>query len=385
MTGLRKYPPAIDFPEWNDLVDYLGGITAESQINTLKILLAGAGSTLLSSWQHPDDKTKIDSSKLYPTVLTLPLSSDLDFAGYNARNILIDVLGADPSSPAAGQIWYRSDLEKLSLRRASVTDRIVLESLAQILANKTLASPTIADFTNAIHDHLDAAGGGLLDADAVVFTTDDLLDAVARLQVSKAASPVGTRRGLNFIEGSNVTLTLSDDPNNERVNVTIAASGGGGGGSSGLWQNCVTYPWAGTAVLSADPLYSYTSDVSDGSGVDTEVGWFDFDLPTGTIKSIFANLVWACKVTGSGNGLTRWQLSGGSHASPDGWVDITDEITQSNTAYDDFARSGVFHKITGLTTTTPFTVRCLVKNSTASSTEGKVKSNTYFRVTYKVS
>jgi hypothetical protein len=385
MTGLRKYPPAIDSPEWNDLIDYLGGITAENQINTLKILLAGAGSTLLNSWQHPDDKTKIDSSKLYPSVLTLPLSSDLDFAGYNARNILLDVLAADPGFPAAGQVWYRSDLEKLSLRRASVSDRMVLETLAQTLTNKTLTSPTIADFTNAVHDHLDAGGGGLLDADAIVFTVGDLLDAVARLQVSKAASLVGTRRGLNFVEGSNVTLTLSDDPSNERVNVTIASSGGGGGGGSGLWQNCVTYPFAGTAVLSADPLYSYTSEVSDDAGVDTEVGWFDFDLSTGAIKSIFANLVWACKVTGAGNGLTRWQLSGGSHGSPDGWVDITDEISQTSTSYDDFARSGVLHKITNLATTTPFTIRCLVKNSTATSTEGKVKSNTYFRVTYKVS
>jgi hypothetical protein len=385
MTGLRKYPPAIDSPEWNDLVDYLGGITAESQISTVKILLAGSGGALLSSWQSGSDASKIDSSKLYPAALTLPLTSDLDFDGYQARNILIDILGADPGTPAAGQLWYRSDLEKLSLRRASVTDRIVLETLAQTLTNKTLTSPTIADFTNAIHDHLDAGSGGLLDADAIVFTVDDLLDAVARLQVSKAASPVGTRRGLSFVEGSNVTLTLSDDPSNERVNVTIASSGGGGGGGSGLWQNCVTYPFAGTAVLSADPLYSYTSEVSEDQEVDTEVAWFDFDLPTGTIKSIFANLVWACKVTGSGNGLTRWQLSGGSHASPDGWIDITDEITQGNTAYDDFARSGVLHKITGLATTTPFTVRCLVKNSTATSTEGKVKSNTYFRVTYKVS
>jgi hypothetical protein len=51
-------------------------------------------------------------------------------------------------------------------------------------------------------------------------------------------------------------------------------------------------------VLSADPLYSYTAEASDSSGVYAEVAWFDFDLPTGTIKSIFANLVWGCKMTG---------------------------------------------------------------------------------------
>ena len=45
-------------------------------------------------------------------------------------------------------------------------------------------------------------------------------------------APSFTERGLNFIPGANVTLTLGDDPGNNRVNVTIASSGGGGGGGS---------------------------------------------------------------------------------------------------------------------------------------------------------
>ena len=42
---------------------------------------------------------------------------------------------------------------------------------------------------------------------------------------------VGERPRLNFIEGSNVTLTVVDDAFSDEVQVTIAASGGGGGGS----------------------------------------------------------------------------------------------------------------------------------------------------------
>lgn len=42
-------------------------------------------------------------------------------------------------------------------------------------------------------------------------------------------STVGTRPRINFIEGSNVTLTVADDAGNNEVDVTIAASGGGGG------------------------------------------------------------------------------------------------------------------------------------------------------------
>lgn len=51
----------------------------------------------------------------------------------------------------------------------------------------------------------------------------------ARVAVAKnSGATVGTRRQLNLIEGSGITLTEADDGANERVNVTIAASGSGG-------------------------------------------------------------------------------------------------------------------------------------------------------------
>jgi sugar lactone lactonase YvrE len=55
------------------------------------------------------------------------------------------------------------------------------------------------------------------------------LDATARSNISKAGTLIGTRRGLNLIQGTNVTLTMTDDAPNERVNVTIDAAAGGGG------------------------------------------------------------------------------------------------------------------------------------------------------------
>lgn len=53
------------------------------------------------------------------------------------------------------------------------------------------------------------------------------LDATARHNVSKAGSAIGTRRGLNLIEGTNVTMTVADNAGSERVDVTINAAGGG--------------------------------------------------------------------------------------------------------------------------------------------------------------
>lgn len=61
-----------------------------------------------------------------------------------------------------------------------------------------------------------------------LFTSDDN----ARVAVKKAGVAVGTRRGINLIEGSNVTLTVADDAGNEEVDVTITASTGSGSGVS---------------------------------------------------------------------------------------------------------------------------------------------------------
>ena len=171
------------------------------------------------------------------------------------------------------------------------------------------------------------------------------------------------------------------DEGNDKFIVDVAPTGGGAAG----WENVVCYPWGGTAVLSADPLYDYTSEASDNTGSYVEAFYFDFDLPAGTVKSVFSNLIWAMKITGAGNGYSKWQVASGSHASPGTYYAFTNEHTEVLTAYQDHSRSGIIHKITDFPTTTPFVVRLVHKKGTATSVESKVKSNTYFRVTYKVS
>jgi hypothetical protein len=47
--------------------------------------------------------------------------------------------------------------------------------------------------------------------------------------IRKAGTLIGKRKTLNFIEGSNVTLTVADDSANDKIDITIASSGGGGG------------------------------------------------------------------------------------------------------------------------------------------------------------
>lgn len=54
------------------------------------------------------------------------------------------------------------------------------------------------------------------------------VDNIAKVEVAKAGTLQGTRKRLNLIEGSNVTLTVADNAGSDRVDVTVAASGGSG-------------------------------------------------------------------------------------------------------------------------------------------------------------
>lgn len=85
----------------------------------------------------------------------------------------------------------------------------------------------------------DAVGGMVVDTATINATYTDATPElkfdvinntnIQKIEVTKnSGAVVGTRKQLNFIEGSNVTLTIADDAGNDQVDITIAASGGGG-------------------------------------------------------------------------------------------------------------------------------------------------------------
>lgn len=121
----------------------------------------------------------------------------------------------------------------------------------------SITSSAVSDFNEAAQD---AVGGILTDTNSVNMTYNDAGDQITadvivrntttantsitasgvgvdvndntstqKVEVVKnSGAVVGTRKQLNFIEGSNVTLTIADDAGNDQVDITIAASGGGG-------------------------------------------------------------------------------------------------------------------------------------------------------------
>lgn len=60
---------------------------------------------------------------------------------------------------------------------------------------------------------------------------------IQKIKVSEAGTLVGTRQQLNFIEGSNITLTVVDNPGANRIDLTVAAIGGGSDALINLGSN----------------------------------------------------------------------------------------------------------------------------------------------------
>ena len=83
---------------------------------------------------------------------------------------------------------------------------------------------------------------------------------------------VGTRRRLNFIEGTNVTLTVADDGVDNEIDVTIAATGGG---SADIKQTEIDF--GSTPVSEA----SFTVVDAGVSGSSQLTGQVAYEAPTG--------------------------------------------------------------------------------------------------------
>lgn len=95
----------------------------------------------------------------------------------------------------------------------------------------------------------------------------DSIREIGAVTVGKNGTAVATRRSINLIEGTNVTLTIADDSVNDEVDVTINATGGGGGNLDSLTDVVITTPSTGQVLKYNGTNWVNDTDATGGGGV----------------------------------------------------------------------------------------------------------------------
>lgn len=86
---------------------------------------------------------------------------------------------------------------------------------------KLRSDDSVVPSTRQVISGTGLAGGGDLTANRTLSVVNDTT--VQKIELAAAGTLVGTRKRLNIIEGSNVTVDVSDDAANNKVDLTIAA------------------------------------------------------------------------------------------------------------------------------------------------------------------
>lgn len=142
------------------------------------------------------------------------------------------------------------------------TGAVVGETNSQTLTNKTLTTPTIASFTNAQHNHQNAAGGGQLDHGAALTGLSDDDHTIYALLAGRSGG-----QSLSGGIAANDDLTLQGTTNGTRTTSYVNLQPNGGNVGVGL-----TAPTAKLQVA-ADAVASTAEDVARFGVSDDTTGY----------------------------------------------------------------------------------------------------------------
>lgn len=142
-----------------------------------------------------------------------------------------------------------------------------------------------------------------------------------QIEVAKGGSLIGTRKQINLIEGSNVTLTVADNPGNNAVDITVASTGGGGGTDQYVKVSAADTT---SAYLDSKITVSLGLVKSIGSPAGNET--LNIALPTGATNNTFRynGTAWAAD--------TRLISKGSAAASGNGAVEVAANASDTATS-----------------------------------------------------
>ena len=166
-------------------------------------------------------------------------------------------------------------------------------------------------------------------------------DGTARVAVKDNGTTVGSRRGINFIPGTNVTLSVADDAANEEVDVTINSSGGGITLSDDTTTNATRYILFDDSTSGAQTALTVSSTkltFNPSTGIVTATG---FSGPiNGTVGATTASsgafTTLSASSTVSGTGFSTYLASppaiGGTTAAAGSFTTLTANTTATTSA-----------------------------------------------------
>lgn len=190
------------------------------------------------------------------------------------------------------------------------------------LPSHTHTGTQISDLSESIDDRVNSlllAGIGIQKTydDANGTLTVEVVPNTTQQQVGvrKGVSTTYTRPRISLIEGTNITIDVTDDATDDEVNVTVSASGGAGGygtvqeEGSGLTQRA-TINFIGAAITAADDSGNLRTNVT----IDTLINAIASLSASGIIARTSSSTSSARTITGTTNQIT---VSNGNGVSGD--------------------------------------------------------------------
>jgi hypothetical protein len=169
----------------------------------------------ISGIQNPDNPTTIDPGAL----------PDLagDVTGPPGANTVVAIQGVEVSAtpPTAGQVMTAIDADSAEWDTPSAGNGHIIQD-----EGTPLTARTNLNFTGDSVVATDDAGNDQTDV-AINHLATAVHSVAQPVAVHKNGTLVGTRKNVNLIEGSGVTLTVGDDAGDDEVDVTITADASG--------------------------------------------------------------------------------------------------------------------------------------------------------------
>lgn len=243
----------------------VGNTTVNTQINSVSVstanVFAGANVRVDTTGFYVGNSTVNATQNSIGFVSGLAVSNQLghyvganvalDSGSLSVGNSTVNSYANSSQIRTTGSVNVGANLSISTTRvfAGNSTVNASLNSIALILGGNVVANQTHIAIGNTT-------------ANLVINSSSIYLNGAAYsspIGVQQAGSAIGTRSNINFIAGTNVTLNVTDNPGNGRVDVEIIASGGGGSTVAGS-NTQVQFNDSGTMNASAAFIFNKSSN-----------------------------------------------------------------------------------------------------------------------------